>query len=89
MYLATCQIGIIRNKIKKREADGANPMLIMTEDEVLTTDEALEYLKISRPTFLKCVHQGRIKAIKVGSGWRVLKSELYQFLKGSRISGGQ
>jgi excisionase family DNA binding protein len=64
-------------------------MSIMKEDEVLTTDEAVEYLKISRPTFLKCVHQGRIKAIKVGNGWRILKSELYRFLKGSRSSGGQ
>jgi len=64
-------------------------MSIMKEDEVLTTDEAVEYLKISRPTFLKCIHQGRIKAIKVGNGWRILKSELYRFLKGSRSSGGR
>ena len=49
---------------------------------VLTTDEAREYLRISRPTFLKYVHQGRIKAIKVGRGWRILQSELNQFLRG-------
>jgi len=52
------------------------------KDEVLTTNEAIEYLKISKPTFLKCIHQGRIKAIKVGNGWRVLQSELYRFLGG-------
>lgn len=52
------------------------------KDEVLTTNEAIEYLKISKPTFLKCIHQGRIKAIKVGNGWRVLQSELYRFLNG-------
>jgi len=51
-------------------------------DVVLTTNEAIEFLKISKPTFLKCIHQGRIKAIKVGNGWRVLQSELYRFLNG-------
>jgi excisionase family DNA binding protein len=71
--------------MKKAKTDGINPMSIMKEDEVLTSDEAIEYLKISKPTFLKCIHQGRIKAIKVGNGWRVLKSELYRFLKGGRI----
>ncbi|MGZ6395813.1 MAG: helix-turn-helix domain-containing protein [Pseudobdellovibrionaceae bacterium] len=52
------------------------------ENLVLTTNEAIEFLKISKPTFLKCIHQGRIKAIKVGNGWRVLQSELYRFLNG-------
>ena len=55
----------------------------MTEREtVLTTDEAIEYLKISKPTFLKYIRLGRIKAIKAGKGWRVLQSELNRFLKG-------
>jgi excisionase family DNA binding protein len=56
----------------------------MKKDEVLTTDEAIRFLKISRPTYLKCVRLGRIKAIKVGNGWRVLQSELYRFLKGGK-----
>ena len=55
-----------------------------TEDEVLTTDEAIQYLKISRPTYFKCIRLGRINAIKVGSGWRVLQSELNKFLKSGR-----
>ena len=54
----------------------------MEKDVVLTTDEAIEYLKISKPTFLKYIRLGRIRAIKAGSGWRVLQSELYRFLKG-------
>jgi excisionase family DNA binding protein len=52
------------------------------EDQVLTSDKAIEYLRISKPTFLKFVHQRKIKAIKIGSGWRVLKSELHRFLRG-------
>ena len=57
--------------------------MLMTEREtVLTTDEAIEYLKISKPTFLKYIRLGRIRAIKAGKGWRVLQSELNRFLKG-------
>lgn len=56
-------------------------MSLMDKDVVLTTKEATKYLKISKPTFLKYIHQGRIKAIKAGNGWRVLQSELYRFLK--------
>jgi len=54
----------------------------MEGDLVLTTDQAIEYLKISKPTFLKYIRLGRIRAVKVGKGWRVLESELYRFLKG-------
>jgi len=54
----------------------------MEGDLVLTADQAIEYLKISKPTFLKYIRLGRIRAVKVGKGWRVLESELYRFLKG-------
>jgi excisionase family DNA binding protein len=52
------------------------------EDLVLTTQEACLYLRISRPTYLKCLYSGKIKGTKVGKGWKVLKSELDRFLKG-------
>jgi len=51
------------------------------KDEVLTTDEAITFLKISKPTFLKYIRLGKIRAIKAGNGWRILQSELYRFLK--------
>ena len=57
-------------------------MPFMDKDLVLTTEEASEYLKISKPTFLKYIRLGRIRAIKAGKGWRILQSELYRFLKG-------
>lgn len=55
------------------------------KDEVLTTDEAIKYLKVSKPTLLKYIRLGRIKAIKAGKGWRILQSELYRFLRGEEI----
>jgi len=57
-------------------------MSLTEKDLVLTTEEAIEYLKISKPTFLKYIRLGRIRAIKAGKGWRVLESELMRFLKG-------
>jgi len=51
-------------------------------DRPLTSDEAIEYLRISKPTFLKYIRKGKIKAVKAGKGWRILQSELNRFLKG-------
>ncbi len=57
-------------------------MSFVERDSVLTTDEAIEYLRISKPTFFKLIHVGRLRAIKVGKGYRILQSELYSFLNG-------
>lgn len=55
-------------------------MSLLDEDVVYTTREAIKYLKISKPTFLKFVRSGKIGAVKVGNVWRVHKSELFRFL---------
>lgn len=57
-------------------------MININENEVLTTQEACNYLRISRPTYLKYIYLGKIKGVKAGRGWKVLKSELDRFLKG-------
>ncbi len=54
-----------------------------TENPVMTTQEACHYLRISRPTYLKYLYMGKIRGVKVGKGWKVLKSELDTFLKGN------
>jgi excisionase family DNA binding protein len=60
-------------------------MSALKDDNVLTTDEAAQYLKVSKATLLTHIHQRKIKAKKVGRSWRVLQSELYRFLKGKEI----
>ena len=67
-------------KFGKSGTNGDKPMSLVRKDMVLTTREATEYLKISKPTFLKYIHLGKIRAIKAGNGWRVHQSELYRFL---------
>jgi len=71
-------------KLKEMQKNPANSIQLLEKDLVLKTDEAIKYLKISKPTFLKYIRLGKIKAIKAGNGWRVLQSELYRFLKGEK-----
>ena len=55
--------------------------MVSTEKHiVLTTKEACEYLKISKPTLLKYISLGKIRAAKAGKGWRIALSELNRFL---------
>jgi excisionase family DNA binding protein len=49
---------------------------------IFNTQEACLYLKISRPTFLKYITDGKIKAQKIGRGWKVFKEELDRFIRG-------
>jgi excisionase family DNA binding protein len=56
-------------------------MSFLDKDAVLTTEEAVKYLKISKPTYLKYIRLGKIKAVKAGRGWKVHQSELHRFLK--------
>ena len=57
--------------------------MVRPRDEILTTQEACKYLRISRPTFLKLVHSRQIRARKVGRGWKVLRSEIEAYMKRS------
>jgi excisionase family DNA binding protein len=68
-------------KMVKTWTNGDKIILFMDKDAVLTTKEAVKYLKISKPTYLKYIRLGRIKAVKAGNGWRVHRSELHRFLK--------
>jgi len=76
---------VTKNSIKLKQSE-TNYTMEKNKDEVLTTDEAIQYLKISRPTYFKCIRLGKINAIKVGSGWKVLQSELNRFLKSGRAN---
>lgn len=57
----------------------------MERDEVYTTEEVVRFLRISRPTFYKYIRQGKIRAIKVGGGYRIFDSELVRFLDYKRV----
>jgi excisionase family DNA binding protein len=58
----------------------------ITLPPVFNTSEACHYLRISRPTFLKLIASGKIRAQKLGKGWKVLDSELERFLLAGETS---
>jgi excisionase family DNA binding protein len=62
-----------RHRRRIRSATGA-------ASQVFNTSEACEYLRISRPTFLKLIATGEIRAKKLGKGWKVLDTELERLL---------
>jgi len=54
----------------------------MAQDEVLTTTEAMKYVKTSRQTIIKLIRERKLKANKVGRNYRLLKRDLDNFIRG-------
>ena len=68
----------INRRASTDRRSGNSPMTIVKR--VLDTSEACRYLRISRPTFLKCIAAGKIRAKKIGRGWKVLETELERYM---------
>lgn len=60
----------------------------MVDDEVLTTEEAADVLKVSAKTILKLARDGAFPGQKVGRAWRFRRSDLMGFVGGIRDIGG-
>ena len=56
-------------------------MLEWGGDAVMTLEEAAAFLKVSETTVYQLVRSGELKARKVGREWRILKSQLVEFLR--------
>jgi excisionase family DNA binding protein len=56
-------------------------MLDWGGDAVMTLEEGAAFLKVSETTVYQLVRSGELKARKVGREWRILKSQLVEFLK--------
>jgi excisionase family DNA binding protein len=52
------------------------------KQRVLNTTEAMQYLRTSRATVLKMVHEGKLKGNKIGREYRFLQEELDKYLRG-------
>ena len=50
------------------------------EEEVLTPEEAAAFLKIHVGSVLRLCRQGKLPGVKIGGGWRILKSALSEML---------
>jgi excisionase family DNA binding protein len=72
-----------RNGYDRRRESNPDPV---DDCAIFNTQEACNYLKISRPTYLKYITSSKIRAIKIGRGWKVIKSELDRFIRGDQRS---
>jgi len=48
-------------------------------EEVYTVEQFAERLKLHPKTVLRFIREGRVRAVKVGRSWRILRSELEAF----------
>ena len=50
------------------------------QDEILTSEEASEFLKVSNKTILRLARDGALPAQKIGRAWRFCRSELVAYV---------
>jgi excisionase family DNA binding protein len=53
----------------------------MVDDELLTTKEVADRLKVSERWVTKQIQDGKLQAIDLGKGYRIYRSELDRFTK--------
>jgi len=58
-------------------------------EEYFKLSEIRKLLRVSYPTMLSYIKKGKLKAVKVGSQWRVAKSELNRFLGENNIKDNE
>jgi excisionase family DNA binding protein len=56
----------------------------MQDNDIMTTEEAAEFLKLTSFTVRDYARRGTIPARKVGKGWRFYKPDLVTWLRGKR-----
>jgi excisionase family DNA binding protein len=56
----------------------------MQEDDLLTIEEAAEYLRLSKKTTWRWCRSGRLPAFKIGHQWRISKADLQEMINAKR-----
>ena len=56
------------------------------EKEILTTREAMQYFRVTKVTLLKMIHEGKIRAFKIGNAYRFKKVDLEEDLQVNKLS---
>ena len=68
-------------------------MIVDSNNEILTIDQAAEFLKVGNRTIYKLLSDERVPnkifAKKVGRTWRILRSEIERFLSEEKGSSYQ
>jgi len=54
--------------------------MVFRDDEIYTSDEVVEKLKISKETLYRYIKSGKLKAKKIGREYRFIGRDLNKFL---------
>jgi acetyl-CoA synthetase len=57
---------------------------MIAEDEFMTPQNVADYLKVTIYAVYAWLGDGRLKGYKVGSDWRIRKSDVESFLKSNQ-----
>ncbi|MGA2533821.1 MAG: helix-turn-helix domain-containing protein [Candidatus Aminicenantales bacterium] len=63
----------------------------MTREELLTVEDAMRILRLSRISIYRAISSGRLKALKVGGGklWRIRPAEIEKIIRGGQATAYQ
>lgn len=64
---------------RHRGAAGADARVYRASGELCTVDDAAEVLKLHPKTVLRFIHEGRLRATRVGKAYRILRADLAEF----------
>ena len=71
--------------------EGLNTLVDLSDDEILTSREAQQFLKIGRTKLWDLTRRSEIPAYRLGPGsrssLRYMRTELLQWLEGNRVNG--
>lgn len=54
---------------------------MVIKNQVMTTEDVRQYLQISQATLIKEIKSGKLKARKIGRQYRILSTDLENYLK--------
>ena len=74
------EFGRYLTRVPARPFDGA---MMTTDDQLLTTDQVLEYLHLNLKTVYRLIKAGKLPAVRVGRQWRFKKRDLDAWLGGA------
>ncbi len=57
-----------------------------SEDNLLTTEDVLSYLRVNARTVYRLIRDGELRAVRVGRQWRVRRQDLERFVAAQRVA---
>lgn len=58
--------------------------MVKDNNQLLTVEQVAEHLQVHWQTILNYIKNGKLKAVKLGKGYRIAKKELEVFIKANQ-----